>query len=90
MGLQTRQLVWELHVCQGHSKADTARLLDVTISAVWQHYEAAKREIYDRAPKSPEEFAAKREEIYDRLLATYEEACKRTHVKTIDQEAEFA
>jgi hypothetical protein len=86
LGLQTRQLVWELHVCQGHSKIETARLLDITRAAVWQHYEAAKREIYDRAPKNPEEFAAKREEIYDRLLSTYEEACKRTQVKTIDQE----
>lgn len=88
MGLQNKQLTWELHVRQGHSLAETARLLEVTPGCVRQHYEAARRELIDCAPSTPEDFIAMREEIRDRLLATYEDACKPVSVTTIDVETQ--
>jgi len=85
MGLQNRQLTWELHVRQGISLSETARLLEVTPSCARQHYESAKREMMECAPSTPEDFIAMREEVRDRLLATYEAACKKTLVHTIDE-----
>lgn len=84
LGLETRQIAWDLHVVQGYSKTDTAHLLGVTSQRVWQIIEEAKAECARLAPASPDDFAARREEMHSRLLSIYEEACRRPQVKTVD------
>lgn len=87
LGLETRQIAWDLHVVQGYSKTDTAHLLGVTTQRVWQIIEDAKAECARLAPASPDDFAARREEMHARLLSIYEEACRRPQIKTVDAES---
>lgn len=84
LGLETRQMAWDLHVVQGYSKTDTAHLLGVTSQRVWQIIEDAKAECARLAPASPDDFAARREEVHARLLSIYEDACYRPSVTTKD------
>ena len=88
LGLQTKQLVWDLHVCQGHSKADTARLLGLSLARVWQCYEEGKREILARAPQTAEDFTMAREECRDMILAAYHLACRPIRVFTKQRDPE--
>lgn len=87
LGLETRQIAWDLHVVQGYSKTDTAHLLGVTSQRVWQIIEDAKAECARLAPASPDDYAARREEMHARLLSIYEEACRRPQIKTVDAES---
>lgn len=97
LGLHNKQLVWELHVVQGHSKSETARLLQLSVSRVWQCYEEVKRELLDRVPKTPEDFEQLREELKDRLISVLEDASKNPadprmlaiRLKTLDQLAKL-
>lgn len=84
LGLETRQVAWDLHVVKGYSKAETARLLGVTYARVWVIIDEARRECAALAPASPDDYAARREEMHARLLSIYEDACFVPQVKTKD------
>lgn len=84
LGLETRQIAWDLHVVQGYSKTETALFLGVSPQRVWQIIEDAKVECAAVAPSSPESLSARREELTARLLSIYEEACRRPEVRTKD------
>jgi hypothetical protein len=76
LGMQNKQLVWELHVVQGRHQLETARLLKISPTRVWQLYTECRRELTARAPVTEEDFVTLREELKVRLLATYEVACE--------------
>lgn len=88
LGLQNRQLVWDLHVCQGLNKTETARLLGISVPRVWQLYEEGKLEIAARAPLSPDDFRAAREEVRDIIMAAYHLACRPIRVVTTEIDVE--
>jgi DNA-binding CsgD family transcriptional regulator len=77
LGLSTRQAVFELHARQGRTLAEVAEIMGLTLSCIYQHWQAIKDDIVANAPTTPEQFTALREEIAARLFATIENTYAR-------------
>lgn len=75
-GLQGRGLVWELHVVQGRSLAETGRLLGLDAGAVVALHAEMRAEMAGRAPRSEADFQAVREEVRERLVSVIEDASR--------------
>lgn len=77
LGLSTRQAVFELHARQGRTLAEVAEIMGLSLSGIYQHWQAIKADIVANAPTTPEQFVAIREEIAARLMATIESTHSR-------------
>lgn len=76
LGLETADLVWELHIVQGRSLADAARLLSIPCALAVTLHRERRALLRDRAPKSEADFQAVREEMRDRLVSIIEDASR--------------
>lgn len=75
-GLTPRELVWELHIAQGRSLPETARLLTLTTAEAAALHAEMRTLAVERAPREEADFIAVREELRVRLLAILEDACR--------------
>lgn len=85
LGLQTHQLCWELHIVQGRSKADTARLLDMSVTRVCQCIDNCEAELLSRQPKTDDDFAKRRLQLSERIQAVHDAACPSPAELTYDE-----
>lgn len=76
LGLETDDLVWELHIVQGRSLAEAARLLGIPCALAVSLHGQRRTRLRDRAPKSEADFQAVREEVRDRLVSIIEDASR--------------
>lgn len=75
-GLGTAELVWELHIAQGRSLAETARLLSLSTAQAAAHHAEMRSRAVEAAPREEADFIAVREELRVRLMAILEDACR--------------
>lgn len=76
LGLGPGERVWELHVVQGRSVGEAARLLGLTgteVEALCAEMRALRAA---RAPRAEADFLAVREELRDRLVSILEDASR--------------
>lgn len=76
LGLGPGEMVWELHVVQGRSVRETARLLGLAAGEVTALRGEMRARAAERAPRSEGDFQAVREELRERLVAILEDACR--------------
>ncbi|MES2738377.1 MAG: hypothetical protein V4672_18800 [Verrucomicrobiota bacterium] len=76
LGLGPGEMVWELHVVQGRSVRETARLLGLAAGEVAALRGEMRTRAVERAPRSEGDFQAVREELRERLVAILEDACR--------------
>lgn len=97
LGLHQRQIVWELHVKQGHSIIKTAQLMGLSRQRVSVLFKELQEAVAENAPKSPEDYEFRRQQMESRLYAVIEDASKfpfdsrmlAVRLKAIDQLCEL-
>ena len=75
-GLEVAEQVWQLHVVQGRSPGETARLLGLTAAEVAAHRAEMLARLAARGPRTEADFQAVREELRDRLVSILEDASR--------------
>lgn len=78
LGLTQRQCIYQMHVRQGMSLMKIADALELSCSAVYQHWEKIREEIYKLAVKTPEQQAEMRDKITSLLWTTVDETMENT------------